>query len=239
MSGPTFFVVLVEPKYGGNIGAVARSMMNFGFNQLYLINPPDLDDECYQRAMHASSILDDATVVNSLTDVSSEFDYLVATSSVSTESEKKHLRNAIVLPDFAEKIFEVTGDIGLIFGREDHGLYNPEIAQCDMLLNIPSCDAYPSLNLSHAVNLVLYTLYAFRDVDEQPRREISGTEKERLYVFFSRLLDEIRYPEHKKEKTQVMFRRIMGRALPSKWEYHTLMGVLSEAIKRLQRENKK
>lgn len=239
MSGPTFFVVLVEPKYGGNIGAVARSMMNFGFHQLYLVDPPELDDECYQRAMHAGNILDNATIVHSLTELSNKLDYLVATSSVSTESEKKHLRNAVFLPDFAEKIFGVTGDIGLVFGREDHGLYNPEIAQCDMLLNIPSSEDYPSLNLSHAVNLVLYTLYAYHDVKEQPKREINGMEKERLHQFFSRLLDEIQYPEHKKEKTQVMFRRIMGRALPSKWEYHTLMGVLSEAIKRLQRENKR
>ncbi|MCK5031672.1 MAG: RNA methyltransferase, partial [Thermoplasmatales archaeon] len=41
-----FCVVLVEPKYGGNVGAVARTMMNFDFDELYLVNPCKLDDEC-------------------------------------------------------------------------------------------------------------------------------------------------------------------------------------------------
>ena len=32
-------VVLVEPLYEGNVGAVCRAMKNFGFSDLVLINP--------------------------------------------------------------------------------------------------------------------------------------------------------------------------------------------------------
>ncbi|HIE34367.1 MAG TPA: RNA methyltransferase, partial [Candidatus Altiarchaeales archaeon] len=39
---PTFHIILVEPKYQGNIGAVARVMKNFGFNNLVLVKPPEL-----------------------------------------------------------------------------------------------------------------------------------------------------------------------------------------------------
>jgi tRNA C32,U32 (ribose-2'-O)-methylase TrmJ len=46
------------------------------------------------------------------------------------------------------------------------------------------------------------------------------------------LLDVIDYPEHKKEKTKVMFRRLIARSVPSVSEFHTLMGVLDGAIKR-------
>ncbi len=35
-----------------------------------------------------------------------------------------------------------------------------------------------------------------------------------------------------------MFKRLMGRAMPSKWEYHTFMGILSGSIKKIK-ENKK
>ncbi|PKP55575.1 MAG: hypothetical protein CVT89_08080, partial [Candidatus Altiarchaeales archaeon HGW-Altiarchaeales-2] len=35
-----FSVILVEPIYGGNIGSVARVMMNFGFKNLVMVNPP-------------------------------------------------------------------------------------------------------------------------------------------------------------------------------------------------------
>jgi len=58
-------------------------------------------------------------------------------------------------------------------------------------------------------------------------------------MFFSELLDQINYPEHKKEKTQVMFKRVMGRAIPSKWEYHTLMGVLSKTLNKIENQKKK
>ena len=231
-----FFVVLVEPKYGGNVGAVARSMMNFDLNKLYLIKPCKLDDECYNRAMHAHPILDSARIFSSLKDVAQNLDYLVATSSVSTTTEKKYLRNAVYLQDFTKKISNINGKIGLVFGREDYGLYNREIAQCDMLVKIPSSDQYPSLNLSHAVNLVLYELYANKDSSTKTKRMLDGIEKEKLNTFFSDLLNEIRYPEHKKRKTQVMFRRIIGRVMLSKWEYHTFMGVLSGTLKKIRKK---
>jgi tRNA C32,U32 (ribose-2'-O)-methylase TrmJ len=37
-------VVLVEPLYDGNIGSVARSMKNFGFDRLVLVKPCRIDD---------------------------------------------------------------------------------------------------------------------------------------------------------------------------------------------------
>lgn len=46
------------------------------------------------------------------------------------------------------------------------------------------------------------------------------------------LLETIDYPPHKKEKTKIMFRRLLGRSVPSTWEFHTLMGVLDGAIKK-------
>ena len=111
-------------------------------------------------------------------------------------------------------------------------------AVCDVLLRIPSSESYLSFNLSHAVALILYTLYITRKIEPIQKRIIGKIEKEKLYNFFSEILDEINYPEHKKKNTKIMFQRIMGRAMPSKWEYHTLMGVLSKSLEKI-RNNKK
>ncbi|MCK4996637.1 MAG: RNA methyltransferase, partial [Thermoplasmatales archaeon] len=205
---PDFYVVLVEPKYGGNVGSVARLMENFDFNDLYLVNPCELDEECYSRAMHAHKILDGAKIFNSFEEAVKNIDYLVATSSIVSQNDKRHLRNAILLDDLSEKLFELDGKIGLVFGREDFGLYNEEISACDIMLRIPTSEAYLSLNLSHAVALVLYSLYIKRETAPIEKKTIGKVEKEKLYTFFSELLDVINYPEHKKEKTEVMFRRI-------------------------------
>jgi len=234
-----FYVVLVEPKYSGNVGAVARAMMNFDFDKLYLVHPCTLDDTCYMRAMHAGEILDKAKSFSTFENAVKNMDYLVATSSIQYVKDKKHLRNPVLLEDFSEKIYEVNGKVGLVFGREDYGLYNEEIAACDIMLRIPTSESYLSLNLSHAVSLVLYTLYLKREFTPKKRRDIGKIEKEKLYEFFSRLLEEIKYPVHKKENTEIMFKRIMGRAMPSKWEYHTLMGVLSKTIEKIRNNQEK
>ncbi len=235
----SFYVVLVEPKNPGNIGAVARAMMNFDAQHLYLVNPCELDNVCYARAMHATKILDDAKTFSCFEDAIEKLDYLVATSSIESKTDKRHLRNPMLLEDFSEKIFDVKGKIGLVFGREDYGLFNEEIADCDIMLKIPTSESYLSLNLSHAVTIVLYSIYLKKVEIPERRRVIGSLEKQKLFEFFAKLLDDIEYQPHKKEHTKIMFKRIMGRAMPSKWEYHTLMGVFSKTLGKIKQKEKK
>ena len=179
-------------------------MANFDFNNLYLVNSCELDDECYTRAMHAHKIIDNAKIFSSFEQAVKGIDYLVATSSIESQNDKRHLRNSINLKDLSEKLFEIDGKIGLVFGREDYGLYNDEIAVCDVMLRIPTSESYLSLNLSHAVSLVLYSIFIRRDYSPKEIRHIGKIEKEKLYEFFSDLLEDINYPEHKRENTKIM-----------------------------------
>ena len=57
-------IILLEPENAGNIGAIARTMLNFGFEQLMLINPQckHLSQEAKDRAKHAQKILETARV---------------------------------------------------------------------------------------------------------------------------------------------------------------------------------
>lgn len=238
VTAPTFIVVLIEPKYSGNIGAVARAMMNFNIQQLYLVNPCPLNDECYARAMHANQILDNAKIFNTFNDATTDLDYLVATSSIEHTSDKKQLRNPLNLEKFTKKINEVQGKIGLLFGREDYGLLNTEIAASDIMIKIPTDPLYLSLNLSHSVAIVLYSLYINQQEKKEKRRAIGPIEKQKLHEYFSQILEEINYPNHKKENTKLLFKRLMGRAIPSTWEYHTLMGVFSKTLENLKHTKK-
>lgn len=227
---PSFTVILVEPKYPGNVGAAARAMLNFGTHELLVVAPSfSLDNEaCRTMAVHAQSVLDGTCIVDTFAEAARQVSYLAGTSAIQTTSEKKHLRRAMSLPTFADRIAAIKGRVGVAFGREDYGLLNEEIRRCDALIHIPTAATYPSMNLSHAVAVTLYALTA--DSSTQPvTRQTDRVEKELLYENFNRLLDAIDYPEHKKEKTSIMFRRIIGRAMLSKWEYHTLMGVIKRA----------
>lgn len=230
-----YSVILVNPKTPGNIGAIARLMRNFSIDELYLIDPPSLDDEAYTRAMHAKDVLDDAHICEKLKDCLNNFDLLVGTSGIHTEKEKKFLRKAETPENLAESTKDFEGEVGLMFGREDQGLSNEELRNCDKLVRILTSEDYPIMNLSHAVSIVLYEIFKeVEDFDLVPKDKMSSEgDRDRLIEYFTNIMDSIDYPDHKKEKTEIMFRKIIGRAMITKWEYHRLMGVFSQIKKKL------
>ena len=235
---PTIRVVLVEPKNEGNVGAVARAMKNFGAEELVLVNPCPLGVEAQQRAMRGIEILETAHTVGDFKAALKDADLIVGTSGIDTKSEKRFARISVAPRDFATRVAKMNGRVALLFGREDFGLLDEELRRCDLLTTIPASPDYPILNLSHAVTILLYELLAAR-ATRHGTREASGMEKEKLHETFEALLAETDYPAHKRSRTQVMFRRLIGRAVPSKWEFHALMGVIQRATKRIQRLERK
>ena len=231
---PRIRVILVGPKNEGNVGAVARAMKNFGAAELVLVQPCRLGVEARKRAMHAVDLLRSARTVPSFAAAARGADLLVGTSGIDTLSEKHFARIAVGPKEMAARAARMKGTLALAFGPEDFGLSEEDIARCDLLVKIPAVDAYPILNLSHAASIVLYELRA-ANAPRKATRPASGLEKEKLHEALARLLEATDYPPHKRARTKVMFRRLVGRAVPSKWEFHALMGVLQRASRRIER----
>ena len=227
-------VILAEPKFEGNIGAMARAMKNFGLKDLVLVNPCEIGNEALRRAMHAKDVIENAKLCKEFENALEDLDYIVGTSGIDTKIDKKHLRKNLTPKNFASKMAGVDGRVGIIFGREDYGLYNSELEKCDAVVTIPASKEYPILNISHSASIIFYELIGAQG-SEKEFREASGFERDKLLGHFSALLDAVKYPEHKKKKTTVMFQRILGRAVLTKWEFHTLMGVFSKTLKRLNK----
>jgi len=235
---PGIRVVLVEPKNEGNVGAVARAMKNFGVADLVLVKPCRLGVEARQRAMRGFEILETARTVDDFETALKDTDLIIGTSGIDTASEKRFARISVTPREFAPRVAKMNGRVALVFGREDFGLLDEELRRCDLLTTIPASPEYPILNLSHAVTILLYELLAAKAM-KRAKREASGMEKEKLHEAFESLLTETDYPPHKRARTQIMFRRLIGRAVPSKWEFHALMGVIQRAAKRIQRLERK
>jgi TrmH family RNA methyltransferase len=234
---PAVRVVLVEPKEEGNVGAVARAMRNFDVTELVLVNPCPIGNEAQRRAMHGGEVLASARSFSGLSAALRGIDLIVGTSGIDTESEKRFARIAIAPRELAVRIASFPGRVALVFGREDFGLREEELRACDVLVKIPASETYPILNLSHAVAITLYELFGLEPPTRTPR-EASGPEKEILHRALKDLLEVTDYPPSKRSRTRIMFRRLIGRAVPSKWEFHALMGVLQRATKRIQRLEK-
>ena len=232
---PDVRIVLVGPKFEGNVGAVARSMANFDIRELYLVNPCDLGDDACRRAKHGKFILENAKTVSSINEAIEGCFLVAGTSGITTKGNKNYVRVPIPVTEFAERMDGYGEKVAILFGPEDTGLFQDELALCDVLVTIPTSSEYPVLNLSHAATIVMYELFGSKVSRPTPADE---KEKEQIFEFFDRLLDEIDYPEHRKEGTSVMFRRMVGRSVPTKWEYNTILGVFGDATELLRKKKK-
>ena len=231
-----FTVALVEPHTEGNVGAVARVMANFGLRNLVLVAPGPLGNEALRRAKHAGSILRAAHTVENLGEALVDVGLAVGTTGISTNAENRFHRQAIPPWELAAKLSRVDGPIALVLGREDYGLYNEELDRMDLLVTIPAHPNYPILNLSHAAAILLYELYKTGTPPKGPPRPLaSAFEKEALHDAFREFLETTGYPAHKRRRTEVMFRRLLGRSLPTRWEFHALMGTFRGATKAVRR----
>ncbi len=217
-------VVLVEPKYEGNVGSVARVMKNFGFTDLVLINPPVLGDFSLAMAAHASDVLDNCKIVCSFEGAVATSDLIVGATGISGKSNDEHIRMPFYNPvELKEKLDKRVGVVSLVFGREDVGLSNEELKKCDIIVKIPTSDEYSVMNLSHAVAVILYEL---GDAPGEKIQLAKHDDLDRLYEHLGAVLERVGYPKHKLAKTLLMLRRILGRAILTGREVQTLRGIL-------------
>jgi TrmH family RNA methyltransferase len=219
-------VVLVEPAFEGNVGSVCRTMKNFGFSDLVMVRPCELGNFSKAMASHAQDLLAEATIVDTIEEALDGVNLTVGTTGKPGSSTREHIRMPCFSPSELKTMLEdKQGTVALLFGKEDHGLPNEVLEQCDIVLTIPTSDEYPVMNLSHAVTVVLYELSGITGGEFL----LAGGEMmEILYQHVEQMLESVHHPEHKKDKTSIMIRRILGRAMISPREYFTLMGVLRD-----------
>jgi TrmH family RNA methyltransferase len=213
-------------------------MGNFAFDDLCMVNPCPLGDEALKRAKHAGHILSKAAIVDTLDEAVKGCSLVVGTTGVVTHGPRRYIRIPMPARELAAKTAGYEGRIALLFGREGLGLTQDELARCDLLAHVPSSDEYPTLNLSHAVSIVLYELYQTRGHRLSRNPVSSEEERELLHKYFARLLVAIDYPEFRRENTATMFRRMMGRSVPTKWEFYTIMGVIGDAARIIEKHKR-
>ncbi|MFM7314844.1 MAG: RNA methyltransferase [Cyanobium sp.] len=164
-------LVLVEPAGPLNVGSVARLCANFGLTGLRLVSPrcDPLAPEARRMAVHGLPVLEGASCFGSLEEAVADCHRVVACTGrlegppLPLEPPVTCLRWLLAgqSPGPADRGH---GDPAgaLVFGREDRGLSNDELLQAGRLLTLSTDPAYTSLNLSHAVALVLHELHGLR-----------------------------------------------------------------------------
>jgi tRNA/rRNA methyltransferase len=229
-------VILIEPEHPGNVGAVARAMMNFGFERLIIINPQcDIkSEECENRAKHAQKILDDVLITNRK--IFDEFDTLVATTSV-LGTDYNVSRLPIDPETLAKKIKKQPqkANIGLVFGCEGKGMSNADVRKCDLVVSIPTSRKYHSMNLSHSVALILYEVRKQLPIDHIAThiKPAGPQDKKQLFKMIDSILDDLEFDlETRRETQKKVWRRIIGKAMLTRREAFAVMGFFRKLQKK-------
>ena len=149
-------VVLVRPLQSGNVGSAARAMKNMGLRRLAIVAPPALDiDRARWMAPGAEEILDQACFVGTVADAVADCRFVVAATA-----RKRHSPWPALDPQAVARVcLDGPGPVAILFGPEDHGLANDEVAQAHALVHIPT-DAHASINVAQAVLLTATAIFA-------------------------------------------------------------------------------
>jgi tRNA/rRNA methyltransferase len=214
-------IVLVRPQFAGNIGSVCRAMKNMGLSRLILVAPEQdpLAPEGKMMATSAKDILERARILPALEEALLGFRWVAGTSA-----RKGRNRGPFVSPrDISAEIVSHAGSIpvAILFGPEDRGLTNEELAPCQALISIPTHSGLSSLNLAQAVMLLSYELYLAAPCESSGGTLASGVfpklaefrKIEGMYTHLEELLSRIGFLDPKNPK-RIMhtLRRIFGRA---------------------------
>src|ERR1700728_333420 len=233
MNSADIRIVLVEASHPGNIGAVARAMKNIALGTLLLVRPREFAHaEAPARASGADDVLAQARVVPSLAAALEGCGYVAAT----TARERDQRFRVVDVREAAARIVAEAQrrPAAVVFGTERTGLTNEELQTAHALVRIPASDAYASLNLAMAVQLVAYELFRACRVVAAPRTPAdaplaTAQELERLYTHFAQVLEEIDFRDRTQSGTHLMgrIRRFLQRAELDENEVHILRGILT------------
>ena len=160
----SFPIILVSPARAENVGAAARAMKTMGFSELRIVNSTVWQDPAAYRVAHgATDILDNVQQFADLASALADVDF-----SVATTARSRARYHYYATPHQAESLLKEKQQwlnrLALVFGCEESGLTNEELALVDVLTGIPMAVEYPSLNLGQAVMVFCYQFSSLMQV---------------------------------------------------------------------------
>ena len=152
-------IILVEPSGPLNVGSIARLCSNFNVNQLRIVSPKcDIYSlESKKMALKGIKFIKECNIYGSLIDSISDCDLVLATCG-RLHNQKGQEQDSIENISTWIRNFKEVKNLAILFGREDRGLTNRELLIAHKVFTINTHKYFPSLNLSHAVSIVLYEL---------------------------------------------------------------------------------
>lgn len=226
-------IVMVNPLYGGNVGSVCRAMANMGLSDLALVAPGRLDmEEARMMCCSATGILETRRTTGTLDEAVADCG-LVMGATARSGLYRSHAQSP---RELAPRIMAVaqSARVALVFGREDNGLTNEELAICTQIIRIPSEPGYKSLNVSHAVMICCYELFVCSGQYVPPverSEEAPSLVREQMFALWREALLKIGFMKEDKALHMMLgLRRVLSRGKLTRNDVKIMMGIARQAL---------
>ncbi|TFH23873.1 MAG: RNA methyltransferase [Myxococcales bacterium] len=233
-------VVLVGPRGGANVGAVCRAIMNMGGGDLYVVDGNYDTEQAAIMAVHARPVHDARRDVTTLREAIRGCSVVVGTTARKGPYRERSRDVRAAAAGLVRAENQGATPVAIVFGPEDTGLTNEDIAVCHDLVFIPTTDAYQSLNLAQAVMVVLYEIHRARldvpgeessaDPDESSLRLLADAGAvEEMFGGLERALVDVGFlPSENPKHIMVTLRALFGRAALDDRELRILRGIIRQ-----------
>ena len=219
-------IVLVGPEYQQNIGYCCRVMKNFSFSDLCIVKPDcKIGQEAVMYAKHAVEVLRNAKIVQNLDQATKGCSIVVGTTAIQNIS-RDLTRDSITSEELAKKFKGSNAKIAILMGREGTGLTKEELQNCDIVVRIEGNPDYSTLNISHALAIILYELA--KDKSKFSVKFMDEREKKLLIKYFNSFVDRNKQGLRSPATIKLAFKRVLGRGIKSQIEARALLQMLKK-----------
>ena len=241
-------IVMVNTTLPANIGSALRAMKTMGLCKLVLVSPktyphPDID----ALAAGATDLIEQIEIVETLEDAIKDCHIVFGTSARSRTIPWPLLDARPAAQKSMKAVLQEQQEIAVIFGREDRGLTNEELALANFHVTIPVNTEYGVLNVAQAIQIICYemrmaaTELMEHEVDDKATMKVTEDDAmewdeplvtheqmEQFYPHIQKMLEEIEFLDPKNPRLlPLRLRRLFGRIQLDRMEYHLLRGIFS------------
>ncbi|RKG29561.1 RNA methyltransferase [Acinetobacter tianfuensis] len=241
-------IVMVNTTLPANIGSALRAMKTMGLSKLVLVAPktyphPDID----ALAAGAADLIEQIQIVETLEEAIKDCHIVFGTSARSRTIPWPLLDARPAAELSLNAVVKEQQEVAVIFGREDRGLTNEELAMANYHVTIPVNTDYGVLNVAQAIQVICYEMrmaaIEFTDKIEDPEAKMHVTDDvdmhwdeplvtheqmEQFYPHIEKMLADIDFMDPQNPRLlPLRLRRLFGRIQLDRMEYHLLRGIFS------------
>jgi len=247
-------IVLSRPAEAGNVGAVCRAMKNMGLSRLRLAAPELAEAPndvmltlseaglgyggnqavIKARAVHAADLWEKSETFDSLAAAVKDCSLVIGT----TRRRGRHRKQVTMTPsETAAFLKDHPGKAALVFGNERTGLEDGELELCNFASHIPASEAFPSLNLSHAVQIYAYEVFLAlsRPGEDAVKGQWVALDQESIEGLVGEIMDSLKilgfYKQRGREEQERFFKDVFSRAALTDREGQYFASILSKAVR--------